>query len=265
VRLNRYLAAAGIGSRRKCDELIAAGRVTINGKVCTDFSAQPAGRDHVKLDGRLLHLDPPLTIMLHKPAGFVCTRSDPHAHNTIFDLLPSKFTRLFNVGRLDAQSEGLILLTNDGKLAQRLTHPRFKIDKEYELTLDRQWEPALTRKLLQGIFITGQRAQVERLHSIAPTRLRVVLRQGINRQIRRMFEAVGYRVEDLIRTRIGRLRLGDLPRGHWRMLTKHELDAISVEARIFPRGEPSVEAVSSDARGRDSQATRLPLAQITRK
>ena len=265
MRLNRYLAAAGIGSRRKCDKLIAAGRVTINGKVCTDFSAQPAGRDHVKVDGRLLHLDPPLTIMLHKPAGFVCTRSDPHARDTIFDLLPSKFNRLFNVGRLDAQSEGLILLTNDGELAQRLTHPRFKIDKEYELTLDRPWEPALTRQLLHGIFISGQRAQVARLHSIAPTRLRVVLRQGINRQIRRMFEAVGYRVKALIRTRIGNLRLGDLPRGHWRILTKRHLNSISTQARIVPRGKPSVEAVLSDVGGRDSRAIRQPLSQIARK
>ena len=235
MRLNRYLAAAGIGSRRKCDQLIAAGRVTINGKVCTDYSAQPAGRDHVKLDGRLLHIDPPLTIMLHKPPGFVCTRSDPQARDTIFDLLPQKFIRLFNVGRLDAQSEGLILLTNDGKLAQRLTHPRFKIEKEYEVTLDRQWDRVLTRKLVQGFFINGQRLQVARLHSIAPTRLRVVLRQGINRQIRRMFEAVGYRVDHLVRVRVGHLHLGDLPRGHWRVLTRHEL-AI-VEAALL-NGKP---------------------------
>jgi len=235
MRLNRYLAAAGIGSRRKCDQLIGAGRVTINGKVCTDYSAQPAGRDHVKLDGRLLHIDPPLTIMLHKPPGFVCTRSDPQARNTIFDLLPSKFIRLFNVGRLDAQSEGLILLTNDGKLAQRLTHPRFKIDKEYEVTLDRQWDRVLTRKLVQGFLINGQRLQVARLHSIAPTRLRVVLRQGINRQIRRMFEAVDYRVEHLVRVRVGHLHLGDLPRGHWRVLTRDEL--ATVEAALL-NGKP---------------------------
>jgi 23S rRNA pseudouridine2605 synthase len=240
MRLNRYLAAAGIGSRRKCDQLVAAGRVTINGKVCTDFSTQPAARDHVKLDGQLLHLDPSLTIALHKPSGFVCTRSDPHARDTIFDLLPSKFTRLFNIGRLDAQSEGLILLTNEGELAQRLTHPRFKIEKEYEVTLDRPWEPILAQKLLHGIFLNGQRAQIARLHSIAPTRLRIVLRQGINRQIRRMFEALGYRVKHLVRTRIGTLRLGDLPRGQWRILTKRELAA--VEAAILsgkpPRRRP---------------------------
>jgi len=157
VRLNRFLAAAGVGSRRRCDELIAAGRVTVNGKVCTDFSAQPTLRDHVKVDGKLVHAEPPLTIILHKPAGFVSTRKDAHARDTIFDLLPPKFARLFNIGRLDAQSEGLILLTNDGDLAQRLTHPRYKIDKEYEVTLDRRWDPALAPKLSKGIFLDGKR------------------------------------------------------------------------------------------------------------
>jgi 23S rRNA pseudouridine2605 synthase len=227
VRLNRFLAAAGVGSRRRCDELIAAGRVTINGKVCTDFSAQPTLRDHVKVDGKLAHAGPPLTIMLHKPAGFVSTRKDAHARDTIFDLLPQKFARLFNIGRLDAQTQGLILLTNDGDLALRLTHPRYKIEKEYEVTLDRSWDPALAPKLSKGIFLDGKRARIERLHSITSTRLRVVLRQGINRQIRRMFEAVGYRIKHLLRIRIGNLRLGDLPRGHWRPLTKREVESLS--------------------------------------
>lgn len=227
MRLNRFLAAAGICSRRKCDELIAAGRVTINGQTCTDFSAQPTARDHVKVDGKLVHVDLPLTIVLHKPAGFVSTKSDPHARDTIFDLLPPKFRRLFNVGRLDAQSEGLLLVTNDGALAQRLIHPRYKIDKEYEVTIDRPWDPSLTPKLLRGIFLDGQRAKITRLHSVTPTKLRIVLRQGINRQIRRMFETLDYRVKGLTRIRIGNLRLGGLPRGHWRPLTKRELENLT--------------------------------------
>ncbi len=226
MRLNRFLAAAGIGSRRHCDELIEAGRVTVNGKPCTDFSVQPGERDHVKVDGKLVHVDISRRIILHKPAGFVSTRSDPHARDTIFDLLPSKFPRLFNVGRLDAQSEGLLILTNDGELAQQLTHPRYKIDKEYEVTLDRTWDPALTPKLLRGIVLDGHLAQIVRLHSVAPTRLRVVLRQGINRQIRRMFFEIGYEVKRLVRIRIGSLCLGDLPRGHWRVLTKREIDSL---------------------------------------
>lgn len=226
MRLNRFLAAAGIGSRRQCDALIKTGRITVNGKPCTDFSFQPGERDHVKVDGKLVHVDLPFTIILHKPAGFVSTKSDPHARDTIFDLLPRKFPRLFNVGRLDAQSEGLLILTNDGELAQRLTHPRYKIDKEYEITLDRQWDPTLTAKLLRGIFLEGQRAQIARLHSITSARLQVILRQGINRQIRRMFEAVGYKVKHLVRIRIGKLRLSDLPCGHWRALTKRELESL---------------------------------------
>jgi 23S rRNA pseudouridine2605 synthase len=227
MRLNRFLAAAGIGSRRQCDDLIAAGRVTINGRVCTNFSAQPSERDHVKVGGKLVHPERAMTIAFHKPAGFVSTRSDPHARDTIFDLLPPKFPRLFNIGRLDAQSEGLLLLTNDGDFAQQLTHPRFKIEKEYEVTLDRQWDSALAQKLIRGIFLDGKRAQITRLYSIGPTRVRVVLRQGINQQIRRMFYAVGYEVNHLVRVRIGNLRLGDLPRGHWRALSKSEVDALT--------------------------------------
>jgi 23S rRNA pseudouridine2605 synthase len=226
VRLNRFLAAAGIGSRRHCDELIAAGRVTINGVVCADFSAQPGPRDHVKVNGRLVRVGTPLTIMLHKPAGFVSTRKDPHVRDTIFDLLPAKFSRLFNIGRLDAQTEGLLLITNDGELAQHLTHPRYKIEKEYEITLDRPWDSALAPKLLRGIVLDGQRAKITRLHPVSPTRLRVVLRQGINRQVRRMFKALGYHVKHLVRTRIDSLRLGDLPCGHWRALTKRELKSL---------------------------------------
>jgi 23S rRNA pseudouridine2605 synthase len=226
MRLNRYLAAAGIGSRRHCDELIATGRVTINGKICTDFSAQPAERDHVKVNGRLVHAEPALTILLHKPAGFVSTRRDPNARDTIFDLLPSKLSRLFNVGRLDAQTEGLLLLTNDGDLAQHLSHPRYKIDKEYEVTLDRAWDRMLAPKLLKGILLEGKRARIERVHAVTSIRLRVVLRQGINRQIRRMFEALGYKVKRLVRVRLGNLRLDDLPRGHWRPLNQREIERL---------------------------------------
>ena len=226
MRLNRFLAAAGLGSRRHCDELIAAGRVTINGQVCIDFSAQPGDRDHVKVDGKLVHSERRLDLMLHKPAGFVSTRSDPNARDTIFDLLPPHLPRLFNVGRLDAQSEGLLLLTNDGDLAQRLTHPRFKIEKEYEITLDRPWDATLAPKLLRGIMLDGQRARLDAIYPVKPTRLRVVLRQGINRQIRRMFYEVGYEVKRLIRIRIGRLRLGHLPRGHWRPLSSSELKSL---------------------------------------
>ncbi len=223
MRLNRFLAAAGLGSRRHCDELIAAGRVTVNGQVCTNFGTQVAGEDYVKVDHKLVRPKQSLTILLHKPAGFVSTRRDPHATDTIYDLLPPKFSRLFNVGRLDAQSEGLLLLTSDGDLAQRLTHPRYKVEKEYEVTLDKLWDPKLGEKLRRGIFLDGKRARLLSIQQFSPNRLRVVLQQGLNRQIRRMFYEVGYEVKRLVRTRIGQLRLGGLPRGKWRLLTIAEL------------------------------------------
>ncbi|HSU87077.1 MAG TPA: pseudouridine synthase [Chthoniobacterales bacterium] len=227
MRLNRFLAAAGLGSRRHCDELIAEGRVTVNGQPCTNFATQVEESDHVKVGRRLVRPAESLTIMLHKPAGFVSTRRDPNATDTIYDLLPAKFSRLFNVGRLDAQTEGLLLLTSDGDLAQHLTHPRYKVEKEYEVTINRRWDPKHARKLLEGVFLEGKRARLARLQPIGPTRLRVVLQQGINRQIRRMFYEIGYEVERLVRTRIDGLRLADLPRGSWRPLTKSELASLS--------------------------------------
>ena len=250
MRLNRYLAAAGVASRRKCDDMIAAGRVTINGQVCTDFSAQPDERDHVKVDGKLVHAERALTIALHKPAGFVSTRNDPRARDTIFDLLPPKFPRLFNIGRLDAQSEGLLLLTNDGDLAQRLTHPSHEVEKEYEVTLDRLWDGSLTPKLLRGVILDGKRARFSRLHPIGPTRLRVIMRQGLNQQIRRMFYGVGYEVKHLVRVRIGNLRLGNLPRGQWRMLSQSELAGLERPIKTRPEASKADRSSSQANRSR---------------
>jgi 23S rRNA pseudouridine2605 synthase len=230
VRLNRFLATAGVGSRRHCDQLIANGRVTINGRVCTDFSMQPAEGDHVKVGGKLVRSQSKLYLILHKPAGFVSTRADPRARNTIFDLLPPRLPRLFNIGRLDAQTEGLLILTNDGDLAQRLTHPRYKIEKEYEVTLDRPWDLTLVPRLVTGMVLDRQRARMEKVQALGTSRLRVVLRQGINRQIRRMFHELGYEVKKLVRVRVGHLRLGDLSRGHWRPLSKSELRSLQPEA-----------------------------------
>src|SRR5262249_10596988 len=158
--------------------------------------------------------------------GFVSTRRDPHASDTIYDLLPEKFSRLFNVGRLDAQSEGLLLLTSDGDLAQRLTHPRYRVEKEYEVTLDKLSDPKLAEKLRHGIFLDGKRAWLTSVQQFGPTRVRVTLQQGLNRQIRRMFYEIGYEVKRLIRVRLGHLRLGDLARGKWRPVTKTELQRL---------------------------------------
>lgn len=248
MRLNRFLAAAGLGSRRHCDELIAAGRVTINAQPCTNFGTQVEESDHVKVDRRLVRPAETLTIALHKPAGFVSTRRDPNATDTIYDLLPAKFSRLFNVGRLDAQTEGLLLLTSDGDLAQHLTHPRYKVEKEYEVTLDRHWDPKLNQKLVNGVFLDGKRAKLARLQPIGPTRLRVVLQQGLNRQVRRMFQVVGYTVKRLVRVRIGHLHLGEMPRGSWRPLTKSELTAFRESRRTSNLGSARVPSQSSSSR-----------------
>lgn len=226
MRINRFLAAAGVGSRRHCDKLIAEGQVTINGQICTNFSVQPAETDHVKVGGKLVRHQRKLYIILHKPAGFVSTRADPHARDTIFDLLPPNLPRLFNVGRLDAQTEGLLILTNDGDFSERLSHSRSGIEKEYEVTLDHPWDPKLGLRLRKGMILDQKLARIEKVHAVRPLRVRVTLRQGINRQIRRMFYELGYEVNKLSRVRIGELRLGDLPRGHWRPLTRSELKSL---------------------------------------
>ncbi len=223
MRLNRFLAAAGVASRRSADELIANGRVTVNGQPCTDFHFQPAATDHVKVNGKPVRECAHVYLALNKPAGFVCTRRDPHATDTVFDLLPPKFASLAYVGRLDAQSEGLLLLTNDGDFAHRLAHPSFKIEKEYEVTLDRSATAELVPQLLRGVIIDGRRARATRARQTAAAKLRIVLEQGINRQIRRMLEPSGFRAKRLVRIRIGNLRMGDLPRGHWRVLGQKEL------------------------------------------
>ena len=249
MRLNRFVAATGIVSRRGADQLIAAGRVTVNGKPCTDFHFQPGPADYIKVDGKLIHRRTPVYILLNKPRGFVCTRRDPHITDTIYDLLPSKFSPLSYVGRLDAQSEGLLLLTNDGELTQRLTHPRFKIEKEYEVVLDRPASLDLAERLLRGVALDGKRARAKRVQQISSTHLRLVLEQGINRQIRRMLERFGFHAKILSRIRMGNLRLGDLPRGHWRVLTKREVDVIVPNPPIRLGGRDSAAKGLKSRRG----------------
>ena len=235
MRLNRFLAAAGVASRRGADELIAGGRVTVNGKPCRDFHFQPAPTDYVKVNGRLVHQRTPVYILLNKPAGFVCTRQDPNTINTIYDLLPPKLSSLAYVGRLDAQSEGLLILTNDGDFAQRLTHPRFKLEKEYEVVLDRAAAKAdLAQRLLRGVLLDGKCARAKHVQQISPTRLRIVLEQGINRQIRRMLECFGFHAKKLTRVRLGNLRLHDLPRGKWRPMSVKEVASSRAKPPVRP-------------------------------
>jgi len=227
MRLNRFLAAAGLGSRRGVEKLILEGHVTLNGEPCFDLATTVAPTDSVKVDGRLVQAEQLRYILLNKPKGFLCTASDEKGRRTIFELLPAGLPRLFNVGRLDKESEGLLILTNDGAVAQHLTHPSHGVEKEYEVVLDQPFDPAKREKLLRGFHIEGGRAKMEGLAQVGPNRLKVVLRQGIKRQIRLMFYDIGYEVEQLTCIRIGSLRAHNLAPGAWRFLTGRELKSLS--------------------------------------
>lgn len=227
MRLNRFLAAAGFGSRRACEALILDGKVAINGHYIRDLATSVLPDDDVRVSGRKARAAIPVYILLNKPRGYVCTRSDERGRKTIFDLLPPHYGRLFHVGRLDMESEGLLLLTNDGDLSQRLTHPAHEIEKDYEVLLDKPFDPELAPKMVRGFMIEGGRAKMERIHIIAPKHLKVVLRQGIKRQIRLMFYQLGYEVKRLMRTRIGGVEYGGLKVGQWRPLTEKEVKLLT--------------------------------------
>jgi 23S rRNA pseudouridine2605 synthase len=230
MRLNRFLAASGFGSRRACEALIREGKVSINGHFVRDLATVIKPDDEVRVVGKPPPRPaPPTYLLLHKPKGIVCSRSDERTRTTIFDLVPPHFGRLFHVGRLDKESEGLILLTNDGFLSQHLTHPGHEVDKEYEVLLDRPFDAQQIPKLLRGFVIEGGRARMRRVQVVSPSTLNVVLRQGLKRQIRLMFLKLGYEVKRLIRTRIGDLKIGTLQPGQWRALGKREIALLKGE------------------------------------
>jgi 23S rRNA pseudouridine2605 synthase len=258
MRINRFLAASGLGSRRSCEELIIAGKVTINGQVCQNLATEVGDEDFVKVGSRRIQPEKHTYILLHKPRGYLCTASDTHERRTIFDLLPGQWPRLFHVGRLDRDSEGLLILTNDGDLGLKLTHPRFKMEKEYEVLLDRPYNGATdTPKLLRGVSIEGGRAKAESVRQLSPVLLRIVLRQGLKRQIRQMLYKLGYEVERLIRIRIGPLRLTELRAGEWRMLKPAEVKSLS-EAKPAPETKPApiVRTQESKRGGKGGDAVR---------
>ncbi len=227
MRLNRFLASAGLGSRRACDDLIREGRVSINGQAVDNLATFVSPADSVRVGRRVVRPKSHTYVLLNKPAGYVCTRSDELKRKNIFDLLPDDIGRLFHVGRLDKDSEGLIVLTNDGDLSQELTHPSHQVEKEYDVILDKSFDPTLIDKLLKGVFIEGGRAKMESVRMINPTKLTVILRQGLKRQIREMLWVAGeYRVKRLTRTRIGQLTDPKLKTGHWRPLRRPEIEAL---------------------------------------
>lgn len=232
MRLNRFLASAGLGSRRGVEELITSGQVRVNGKVVTDLATQVGPDDAVKVGSRLLRAEQKITVLLNKPPGYVCSASDERDRKTIFDLLPANWPRVYHVGRLDKDSEGLLLVTNDGDLSLALTHPRYKIEKEYEVLLDKPFNPQDREKLLKGFHIIGGRAKAEHVEILNPKHLRLVLTQGIKRQIRLMLYELGYEVERLARIRLGPLKIGEMRPGEWRLLTAKEIAALKAPAGL---------------------------------
>lgn len=229
MRLNRYLAVCGLGSRRSCESIIEAGRVTVNGRQCKKLATVVGEGDVVTVDGEIAAMKRTATLILHKPPGFLCTRNDPQNRPTIYDLLPDHLQDLSYVGRLDKDSEGLLVMTNDGELAQALTHPRYKVEKLYLVTIDRTFDMAEDGKtLLKGIDIEEGFARAVSIHALSPRRLFVVLNQGFKRQLRQMFDSLNYRVKTLVRLRIGTVELAELASGRWRFLAPEEIKRLSV-------------------------------------
>jgi 23S rRNA pseudouridine2605 synthase len=242
-RLQKVLARIGLGSRRVCEDLIVEGRVTVNGEIPVLGRRVEVAVDRIELDGVPLPVLPGLVhYLVNKPAGVVTTADDPEGRPTVVDLVPSE-PRVFSVGRLDMGTEGLLIMTNDGELAHRLTHPSFGVPKEYLAEVEGAPAPTDIRRLREGIELDDGMTAPARVAVVAPTLLRIVIHEGRNRQIRRMCEAVGHPVRRLVRTRIGPLADPSLGPGNWRLLTPAEvrnLAAAAVARDEDGEGESSV-------------------------
>lgn len=232
IRLQVYLARAGVASRRGGEELIRQGRVAVNGTTVTTLGTRVSpGRDRVEVDGEAVELSPRTWLALHKPKGYVTTRDDPFGRPTVYDLLPEHFHDLFHVGRLDRDSEGLLLLTNDGALANRLLHPRFGTTKEYLADVTGRPTREALYRLVDGIELedgVAHAVSAERLHALDPDtfRVRLVLREGRKREVRRMLAEIGHPVRRLVRHRFGPVELKELPSGRWRVLAPVEVEGL---------------------------------------
>jgi 23S rRNA pseudouridine2605 synthase len=229
-RLQKVLARSGFGSRRVCEDLIAKGRVTVNGDAAVLGRRVDVDADRVEVDGVPVSVRSGLVhYLLNKPAGVVTTASDPQGRPTVVELVPDA-PRVFPVGRLDADTEGLLLLTNDGELTHRLTHPSFGVEKEYVAEVEGEPAPAAIRRLREGVELEDGPTAPARVAAVAPTVLRLTIHEGRNRQVRRMCAAVGHPVVRLIRTRIGPLADRSLKPGEWRALTGAEVRALEEAA-----------------------------------
>jgi 23S rRNA pseudouridine2605 synthase len=235
VRLQKVLAQAGIGSRRTCEELIERRRVRVNGEVAVLGRRVDPATDVIEVDGAQIGVRPGLVhYLLNKPSGVITTASDTHGRRTVLDLVPSE-PRVFPVGRLDGETEGLLLLTNDGDLAHRLTHPSFGVDKEYLVEVDGDPHRGVVRRLREGVELDDGMTAPAKVAVLGDRLLRITIHEGRNRQVRRMCEAVGTPVVRLVRTRIGPLVDRTLAPGEWRPLTQDEVRALE-RATVAKRG-----------------------------
>ena len=224
MRLNAYLARAGVASRRGADELIKAGRVTVNGEP-GQLNTFVQSRDRVEVDGERVALQRLAYVLLHKPAGVVTTARDPQGRPTVVGLVPAE-PRVVPVGRLDADTTGALLLTNDGPLAHRLAHPRYGVEKIYEAEVEGEPGDAALDALRIGIELDDGATAPARVRRLGPSTIELALHEGRNRQVRRMLEAVGHPVERLHRSAYAGLTLEGLEPGRWRELEPSEVDAL---------------------------------------
>jgi 23S rRNA pseudouridine2605 synthase len=233
MRLNAYLARAGIASRRKADELIKAGRVTVNGEPGR-LNTFVAKHDRVELDGRPLARQPLAYVLLHKPAGVVTTASDPQGRPTVVELVAEHETRLVPVGRLDADTTGALLLTNDGELAHRLAHPRYEVEKVYVAEVEGEPSDDAVEQLERGLALDDGRTAPARANRLAPSRIELSIHEGRKHQVKRMLAAVGHPVRALHRSRYADLTLEGLEPGEWRELEPDEVARLQSLARSEP-------------------------------
>lgn len=228
-RIQVVLARAGIASRRKCETLVRHGHVTVNDKVISEPGFLVTfGRDDIRVDGRpVCHLEPRITAMLNKPKGMVTTVKDPQGRPTVINLVAGLKQRLFPIGRLDYHTEGLLLLTNDGLLSQRLQHPRYGIEKVYKVKVRGRPDHLIIKQLREGVVLDGRKTAPARVKKIGTTKehtwIEMTIHEGRKRQIRRMCKGVGHPVLKLKRIGYGPLRLGDLKAGQFRILTAREI------------------------------------------
>jgi len=226
TRLQKYMADCGVASRRKCEGLITSGNVSVNGVVVTELGTKVNKEDVVQVNGREIKLvNKNIYIMMNKPIGYLTSVSDDRGRNTVMDLIEGEIsTRVFPVGRLDFDTEGLLIMTNDGELANDLMHPKKKVEKTYKVVIDKVPSPLEIEKLKRGVVIDGRKTHPAKVDWLKDNTLLITIHEGRNRQVRKMCESLGFSVKFLQRISIGNLRLGNVPLGRWRHLSINEVN-----------------------------------------